>query len=60
MSMCESQQYIIANELTEDTLLSEGFICHDGYPVAFVKGDLSIQLLLPYPKLSKRPYYSAS
>lgn len=42
--MCKSQQYIIANELTEDTLLSEGFICHDGYPVAFVKGDLSIQL----------------
>ena len=60
MSMCKSQQYIIANELTEDTLLSEGFICHDGYPVAFFKGDLSIKLLLPYTKISKRPYYSVS
>ena len=60
MSESQSQNDQVVTELSADALFSKGFICYNGYPVAFVKKDFSVQLLLPYSQLQKRPYYSVS
>lgn len=51
---------IKTKELFAECLKEEGFIRYDGYPVAYVKNDLSVLLLLPFSELRNRPYYSAA
>ena len=47
--------------LSEESLLThEGFSRFNGFPVAFVKSNLPVLLLLPFEELSRRPYYSAT
>lgn len=46
--------------LFPECLKEEGFIRYDGYPVAYIKNDLSVQLLLPFSELRNRPYYSSA
>lgn len=55
------KQPSISKMLSEESLLThEGFIRFNGFPVAFVKSNLSVLLLLPFEELSRRPYYSAT
>ncbi len=51
---------IKTKELFAECLKHEGFIRYDGYPVAYIKNDLSVLLLLPFSELRNRPYYSAA
>ena len=51
---------IKTKKLFAECLKEEGFIRYDGYPVAYVKNDLSVLLLLPFSELRNRPYYSAA
>ena len=50
----------VSHRLTGHCLTLEGFVCYDGFPVAFIKSDLSVLLLLPFDELRRRPYYSAT
>ena len=55
------KQPSISLALSEESLLThEGFIRFNGFPIAFVKSNLSVLLLLPFEELSRRPYYSAT
>lgn len=59
--MMNGKQPSISHMLSEESLLThEGFIRFNGFPVAFVKSNLSVLLLLPFEELSRRPYYSAT
>lgn len=58
--MKQQEEYIVKKTLTEEFLTREGFVRFNGYPVAYVKSNLSVLLLLPFSLLRRYPYYSAT
>lgn len=50
----------LTKTLPESSLTQEGYIRFQGFPVAYVKSNLSVLLLLPFEELKRRPYYSAT
>lgn len=50
----------LTKTLPESSLTQEGYIRFQGFPVAYVKSNLSVLLLLPFEELKGRPYYSAT
>ena len=57
MSMSPSY---LTHTLPESSLTQEGYIRFKGFPVAYVKSNLSVLLLLPFEELKRHPYYSAT
>ena len=57
--MSTSPSYL-THALPESSLTQEGYVRFKGFPVAYVKSNLSVLLLLPFEELKGRPYYSAS
>lgn len=57
--MSTSPSYL-THTLPESSLTREGYIRFKGFPVAYVKSNLSVLLLLPFEELKRRPYYSAT
>ena len=47
----------LTKTLPESSLTQEGYIRFQGFPVAYVKSNLSVLLLLPFEELKRRPYY---
>lgn len=56
----KQEEYIVKKTLTEEFLTREGFVRFNGYPVAYIKSNLSVLLLLPFSQLRRHPYYSAT
>lgn len=54
------EEYLIKRTLTEEFLTHEGYVRFNGFPVAYIKSDLSVELLLPFSQLRRHPYYSAT
>ena len=50
----------LTHTLPESSLTQEGYVRFKGFPVAYVKSNLSVLLLLPFEELKRRPYYSAT
>ena len=57
--MSTSPSYL-THTLPESSLTQEGYVRFKGFPVAYVKSNLSVLLLLPFEELKRRPYYSAT
>ena len=57
--MIETQRFP-TTDITSTELDRSGFFWFEGEPIALIKKDFSVQLLLPFDLLRKYPHYSAS
>ena len=54
--MLLQEEYLIKRPLTEEYLTHDGYARVTGFTVAYLKSDLTVELLLPFSHLLLTPY----